>query len=230
LPNLYNLYEIRPYLCYFSMDGVFLMKRKRWIGLLICLVFIFTLLSAVYDKQQLRDRLIRLHVVANSDSEIDQSQKMQVRDAVISYLQPQITKLNSKKQAYAFIEAQLQNIEHIANQTLQQLGATEKASVSMITECYDTRIYDTFSLPAGVYDSLKVEIGNHEGKNWWCVVFPSLCLPATTGGFQDVAVSSGFNPQLVDTISSNRNYDIRFFLLDFIGKIENFFYDLRAKL
>ena len=212
------------------MGGVFLMKRKRWFGLLICLAFIFTLLSAIYDKHQLRDRLIRLHVVANSNSDIDQSRKMQVRDAVITYLQPQITKLSSKKQAYVFIEAQLQNIEHIANQTLEQLGAKEKACVSLVTECYDTRIYDTFTLPAGVYESLKVEIGNHEGKNWWCVVFPSLCLPATEDGFQAVAVSSGFDQQLTDTLSDDSNFEIRFFLLDFIGKVENFFYDLRNKL
>lgn len=206
------------------------MKRKRWFGLLICLAFIFTLLSAIHDKHQLRDRLIRLHVVANSNSDIDQSRKMQVRDAVITYLQPQITKLSSKKQAYVFIEAQLQNIEHIANQTLEQLGAKEKACVSLVTECYDTRIYDTFTLPAGVYESLKVEIGNHEGKNWWCVVFPSLCLPATADGFQAVAVSSGFDQQLADTLSDDSNFEIRFFLLDFIGKVENFFYDLRNKL
>ena len=110
MPNLYNLYEIRPYLRYFSMDGVFLMKRKRWIGLLICLVFIFTLFSAVYDKQQLRDRLIRLHVVANSDSETDQTIKLTIRDVVLDSIQSDLGKIADIAEAKEYLQ---QNIPKI---------------------------------------------------------------------------------------------------------------------
>ena len=96
----------------------------------------------------------------------------------------------------------------------------EKAKVTLSTEYYDTRLYDTFKLPAGVYDSLKITIGEHKGKNWWCVVFPSLCLPATTDSFESVAVSAGFDSRLANTLSENRKFEIRFFLLDFLGRIE----------
>jgi stage II sporulation protein R len=112
-------------------------------------------------------------------------------------------------------------LEDVANSTLTQLGSGDKASVFLTKEAFGIRQYDTFSLPSGVYDSLRIEIGQAKGRNWWCVVFPALCLPTTTDGFEDVAASAGFNESLTDTLTTEDGYEIRFYLLDCIGRLEN---------
>ena len=204
------------------MDGVFM---KKIIKITVCLLLI---LSAVLiadlwqDKKCLQENLIRLHVVANSDSQEDQAVKLQVKDAIVNYLQPITEQFTNKEQAMQYIREHLSDLQELANNVLRELGENVQAVVTLDKEAFDTRVYDTFSLPAGIYDSLRVKIGEAEGKNWWCVVFPSLCLPATSDGFQDTAVSSGFSQPLTDTLSSGCN--LRFFLLDCIGKLEKLFH------
>ena len=204
------------------MDGVFM---KKIIKILICLGLLVSVLWATdvwKDKKSLQENLIRLHVVANSDSQEDQAIKLQVKDAVVAYLQPLVDTFADKEQTMEFIADNLSSIQQIANEALSELGASKQAVVSLGREAFNTREYETFSLPAGVYDSLRIQIGEGKGKNWWCVVFPSLCLPATSEGFQDTAVSSGFSEELGNTLSSGRN--LRFFILDCFGKIENLFH------
>lgn len=201
------------------------MKTVGKIGwVLLSFVIICIGVDLVADKMQLRNDLIRLHVVANSDSEADQAIKLQVRDAVTAQLEPIMSELNSKEQAYTYIESNLKLIEERANQKLAELGVEQSVSVSLTQEEFDIRHYDTFSLPSGVYDALRVEIGEASGQNWWCVVFPTLCIPAASSDFQDTAVSSGFDDTLTNTLSRDSRYEIRFFLLDFLGRIENLFF------
>ena len=202
---------------------------KRIIKLIISIILVLTfvgLYRSWQDRQTLNENLIRLHVVANSDSSEDQETKIMVRDAVVEYLQPIMEQFPTKEQAMGFIRENLSALEDIANDILAKIGAKETAVVSLEPEAFGTREYDTFTLPAGVYDALRIEIGAADGKNWWCVVFPSLCLPATGDGFQDTAVSSGFSETLTDTLSGEDGYELRFFLLDCIGKIENILFNL----
>ena len=84
--------------------------------------------------------------------------------------------------------------------------------------------YETFRLPAGVYESLRIVIGTGEGHNWWCVVFPSLCIPATSSGFADIAVGAGFDSSLTAALEGQAGYEIRFYLLDQLGRLENIFF------
>ena len=223
MQNLYNFIKNRPYWHYFSMDGVFM---KKLFKLTICLALILAILGFVdlwRDKQTLKEDILRLHVVGNSDSAQDQQVKLQVKDAIVAYLQPIMDTFPTKKEAMEYIQNNLHTLQELSNRVLESLGVKERAKVALQPICFDTRDYDTFSLPAGVYDALRVEIGEAEGKNWWCVVFPSLCLPATSADFRDTAVSSGFSQNLTDTLSGN-GYNLRFYLLDCIGKLENLFY------
>ena len=201
------------------------MKKIGKIGW-ICLSFVIICVSIdlVTDKMQLRNDLIRLHVVANSDSNEDQAIKLQVRDAVTELLEPIMVGLDSKEQAYVYMKSNLKMIEDRANQKLSELGISQRAVVSLTQEKFNTRHYDTFSLPSGVYDALRVEIGEAAGRNWWCVVFPTLCLPAVSSEFQDTAVSAGFDDTLTNTLSRDNRYEIRFFLLDIFGRVENLFF------
>lgn len=196
---------------------------KRVVICLLIAVF-FWCGNLFSHKRQLRENLIRLHVVANSDSEADQAIKLQVRDAVVESLKQDLQSLQNLEEAKAYLQRNLPKIESLANETLKRAGIDEDAVVTLCREAFDKRIYDTFTLPAGVYESLRIIIGQGEGHNWWCVVFPSLCLPATTEGFEDVAAGAGFSEELRHTLTGEEGYQVRFFLLDALGQLENMFF------
>jgi len=177
------------------------------------------------DKSNLRENLIRMHVVANSDSAVDQEVKLQVKDAVISYLSQRLSDFSDQEQALNYLCSSVDEIMNVANQVLEASGTENRAVVTLQEEAFDAKEYDTFSLPAGVYQALRIDIGSANGKNWWCVVFPTLCQPCTTDGFSSIAISAGFNSDLTATLAGSDDYELRFFLLDCLGKIENFLYE-----
>lgn len=195
---------------------------KRSVVLLLVLALVYSL-SVFSDKRELQEEVLRLHVVADSNSQEDQAVKLKVRDAVIQALEPELARVDTKEQAQALISSKLDYLEQVANKTLDDAGASDRAVVTLERESYDTRDYDTFSLPAGVYDSLRITIGSGQGENWWCVVFPSLCMPAASESVEDVAVGAGFSSSLSGAITGEKEYRVRFFLLDCLGKLENFF-------
>lgn len=199
-------------------------KLMKLVALVVMAVSLFAVGGVIADKQKLSQGIVRLHVIANSDSQEDQAQKLQVRDAIVAYLQPKMQQITDKEQAMAYLSQSLQQIEKTANAALEKIGSPHKATVILDKAIFDTRDYETFSLPAGVYDALRVQIGAAEGKNWWCVVFPTLCLPASGDEFAATAAASGFDDQLSNTLQKTDGYEIRFFLLDCIGKVENFFH------
>lgn len=197
-----------------------ILRFTAFTALLLLLFFLGTLLA---DKYALRNNVIRLHVLANSDSNADQSIKMAVKDAVVAYILVDMPNPKNIYEAKALLSERLCDIQSIANEVLDAKGSSDRAIVTLCKETYGIRDYETFSLPSGVYESLRVEIGEAKGKNWWCVVFPSLCVPTTCDEFVEAAVSSGLDPMLADTLAENDTFEVRFYLLDFIGKIEKFF-------
>ncbi len=203
------------------MGGVFMRKfvKRIWTSVLIVAMFCLGLLLA--DRIALQKNLIRLHVVANSNTQEDQTRKLIVRDAVTAYLSDCLTDVEDPNQAYNVIDDHLLMIEQTAKNTLLAVGDESNVRVSLGKEPFPARQYDTFSLPSGVYQSLRVEIGEGVGENWWCVVFPSLCVPNTVETFNDMAKESGINDQLSGALSGQDSYKIRFFLLDCLGKLEN---------
>ncbi len=203
------------------------MKKYIKLGSAMVLVCLLVNLGAVMCwKVQLRNNLVRLHVVANSDSDYDQSLKLQVRDAVVAYLQYEIADCADQTEAKQRIEANLANIKSLAEETLQRNSHNAPVSVSICQESFSARQYDTFTLPAGVYDSLRIKIGAAEGKNWWCVVFPAFCLPATSEEFGNLAAECGLQDGLVETLQKPQEYKLRFYLLERLGNFENFLFGL----
>ncbi len=180
--------------------------------------------TVVADRRSLHENLIRLHVVAASDSEEDQSIKLQVRDAVLRELQSEMMSQTDAAAAKEYLKSRLGDIQEIADTTLKAAGVEDTAVVTLAEEAFPTRNYDTFTLPAGVYESLRITIGNGEGRNWWCVVFPSFCIPATSQGFADTAVGVGFPDSLAGALRNDGGYEIRFFFLDCLGWLENLFH------
>lgn len=199
-------------------------KIAKLIGTLLLIATAFYLGGIVQDKQVLANNLIRLHVVADSDSAEDQRIKLQVRDAITEKLNAVMDDFQDLESAKAYIQERIPEIEGIANDVLRSAGSACKAVVTLAKEAFPTRQYDTFTLPAGVYESLRVTIGSGEGQNWWCVVFPKLCVSATTDGFEDTAVGAGFSEGLSGSLSGKPQYRVRFFLLDCFGWVENWKY------
>jgi len=199
-------------------------KILKRIGLCACAAAMCWTWGVVADRETLNEELIRLHVVANSDSEEDQAIKLRVRDAVVESLCTAMADVTDIDQARAYIRENLPKIQQTANEALKALGCEDTAVATLGEEVFDTRYYDTFTLPAGVYEALRITIGEGEGKNWWCVVFPTLCVPATSEGFGDVAAGAGFPDALTAALEGEEGYEVRFFLLDVLGRLEGYFY------
>lgn len=151
------------------------------LSLAISLLCASTVISALPTKgeEQLYDRVIRLHVLANSDSVRDQTLKLRVRDAILLYLNTMDIPDNVSNAEKAY-RAHLAELEDLAEQTLSEAGYALPCHVTLTQETYPARTYSsgsgTYTLPAGTYRSLRVMIGNAVGQNWWCVLFPPLCL------------------------------------------------------
>ena len=195
-----------------------LLKRICLCFLLAAFFWCGTLLS---DRQRLNRELVRLHVVAASDSREDQYNKLRVRDAVTESLTAQLQNIADVEQAKAYLQEKLPYIQKIAVTTLQSLGCEDAVEVSLCREAFDVRHYDDFSLPSGVYEALRIVIGEGAGENWWCVVFPSLCLHSAAQEFEDVAAGSGFPEALSSAMTGEESYELRFALLDAMGKLQN---------
>lgn len=191
-------------------------KRIGFCALFAAAVWLGALLA---DRQMLSRELIRLHVVAASDSREDQAVKLRVRNAVLAAIGEDLESIGDVEAAKSYLRENLPKIQRIANETLEKAGLEPSAVVSLCREAFDTRVYDTFSLPAGMYQALRIVIGDGEGHNWWCVAFPGLCLPATTQGFEAKAAGAGFSGELTKTLEEGE-CQVRFFLLDCLGKLQ----------
>ncbi len=207
------------------MDGVFMRKLLKIASVLLVVCLILWCGSVISDRKLLNENLIRLHVVANSDSDEDQALKLQVRDAVVEKLCDTMDSFPSMEEARDYLQAHLPELEAFVNQVIGELGFTETATVSLDRESFETKEYETFTLPAGYYEALRITIGEGQGKNWWCVLFPSLCVGSTDSDFADTAVGAGFSNDLTASLQGE-DYEIRFFLLDWMGRVENFFRSL----
>ena len=195
------------------------LKRLGICALIVCLVWAAGIVS---NKQLLQNGLIRLHVVAASDSETDQNLKLLVRDAVIRSLRENMDHVKDIEEAKAYLRENLPKIEALANGVLQNAGIHDTVTVSLRPEEFGTRVYDTFTLPAGVYEALRITIGAGEGHNWWCVVFPALCVGATVEEFEETAHCAGLSDSLTAALAGEEDYEVRFLILDALGKLENF--------
>ena len=190
------------------------MKRIGWVALTVACIWLW---GIVTDSGDLRENLLRLHVVGASNSHEDQAVKLQVRDAVLGSLEEGLRDMTDPQEAWDYVSRMLPQVEAAANRALAAAGFSETVQVSLTEEAFPTREYDTFSLPAGVYKALRVVIGEGEGKNWWCVVFPQLC--GAEGEFVETASTAGLDPELARSLEGE--YELRFWVLEKLGELKN---------
>ena len=161
---------------------------------------------------EIADQMIRLHVLAASDSETEQAVKLLVRDAVLEDLRPKLAACTGKEDAAAVLEAALPAVEAAA---LSAAGDRD-VTVSLSEEYYPTRDYDGFSLPAGRYTSLRVVLGEGAGHNWWCVVYPPLCVTAAEASQEAIET---LNADTAQIITESDGYVVKFKLLELWGEL-----------
>ena len=197
----------------------FMQKRTLTLVLLIVSALTVSVCAALQVQQQrMSEKIIRLHVVANSDSSADQAVKLHVRDAVLAAARHALQGAGDPQQAIA---QALPQLEAAANAALAAQGSRETARVSFRRELFPTRDYDTFSLPSGVYRSLRVTIGAGGGHNWWCVIFPSLCVPATADGFVQAAEAGGFTRAEIGLMTqTDEGYVLKFRSLELLQALK----------
>ena len=175
------------------------------------------------EDAEIYDNVIRLHVLANSDSDEDQALKLKVRDGVLEAASELLSGITDRNEAEAIIRQNLTTLETAAKKVLHTEGSAYPVSVTLTRESYPTREYGSFALPAGTYTSLRVLIGDAEGKNWWCMLFPSLCIGAEKEAPAAVideseCIEAGLTPSQVKIIKGNSpTVKVKFRVLEFIG-------------
>lgn len=188
------------------------MKRwYRWeLALLLglCAALIWGAWSA-QQQETLSRKMIRLHVIAHSDSDADQALKLQVRDAVLDYTTGVLQRSDDMEQAREQLQAALPQIEHIACAAVTSEGYDYGVTASLGKAQFPLKQYDGFSLPAGEYTALRLVIGDGAGENWWCVVFPPLC-SAAASEVGETAVAAGLSGEQVRLITEEEGYVLKF--------------------
>ena len=181
------------------------------IALLIGLaVFLTSGALALRTQDELADKVVRLHVLANSDSEEDQALKLRVRDAVLEQATAILEQSADRREAESRLRGQLLELERIAAKEIAAEGYDYPVTVNLENTDFPTKEYDGFTLPAGEYLALRVIIGEGKGQNWWCVVFPPLCT-AASADVPASALAAGFSEEEVSLITEeNQGYVLKF--------------------
>lgn len=185
------------------------MKSKMLPGRL-CILFVSILIGITYTsitaksksisqvQQGISKKIVRFHVIANSDSEEDQALKLKVKDAVVSYISPLLKKSESIEQSQEILTEYSPQIEAIASQIIEDSGYHYSVSTTLCDTYFPTKSYGNYSFPPGEYRAYEIKIGEAKGKNWWCVLYPPLCFVDVSHG----VVDEDGEKMLSDTLST----------------------------
>jgi stage II sporulation protein R len=177
-------------------------------------------LFPVHGESEIYDTVVRLHVIANSDSEEDQELKLKVRDRILEVVGPAVKDCGTQAEAIAAIGEIREEIEDAAMEVIEREGFDYSVSVAVKNEYYPTKTYESCAFPEGEYVSLQIKIGKSEGENWWCCLFPPLCLSASSGDGKDENEEAFISVGLTDdqykviTETSKPKYKARFKILE----------------
>lgn len=183
---------------------------SRWMKAIACGLIVSLCLSLCgFDGEcrEIRERVLRLHILANSDSEEDQALKLKVRDAVVEEAAGLFDGSRDAAEALAAAEEKLPVLIAAAQRVVEEEGYDYPVHAQLCRMYFTTRQYETVSLPAGLYDAVRFTIGAGEGKNWWCVVFPPMCVSAAT---QSRTLSDVLDEKQADMVTEPQRYEIRF--------------------
>ena len=205
------------------------MKMKKHSGIIMASALVLTIILSNIGAfigdgiclERLRGRVLRLHIIANSDSEEDQRLKLCVRDALLNNEEKLFGEADCLAEAELAAEEKLPEIKAIAEKTLREQGCNDRVEAEITDMYFDERVYGDITMPAGTYRALRITIGEAKGHNWWCVMYPPLCLPAACGVVEDSDTEQEcFDEREREILHKPKKYRVRFALWD---KIKSWF-------
>lgn len=187
------------------------------ISTVICIII--SLIPFNARCKNISNEVFRLHILANSDSKADQNLKLKVRDRILKYTKSIYLNADNKKDAEKLTEKNLQSIANIAKEEIVKNGYNYKVKAQMKNMYFDTRYYDKVTMPSGFYNALRITIGKGDGHNWWCVMYPSMCVGSSTdyNSLKENTSDDEYN------ILTNEGYEFKFKAVEYFEKICSFF-------
>ncbi len=190
----------------------------------LCVAFVLTVIFSMLpfetECKEISNEVFRLHILANSDAESDQELKLKVRDKVLEYTESLFENSHSKEEAENAVSDNLQEICNVALKEVRNNGYDYGVTAEITNMYFTTRYYDSYTLPSGMYDALRITIGSGEGHNWWCVMYPSVCI--STEENQDKAAKEALNENQYDIVK-NEQYEYKFKIVEIFEKICSYF-------
>lgn len=186
------------------------------IGMILSIISSY--FGVVANSEDISNRILRFHIIANSDSEVDQNLKLKVRDEILkSFNFSDAYNLNVAKED---VINEIPEIEKVASSVVEKEGFSYNVKASVVNMFFSTRHYDNFTIPSGMYDALRITIGEAKGHNWWCVLYPPLCVEAAKPQQElDKTLDENQN----ELVNSNEEYDVRFAAIELFERLKNFF-------
>lgn len=185
---------------------------------------------SAFAKQcdDIRGSVLRLHILANSDSKADQQLKLNVRDAILKESGELFKTSSSKAEAIENVKAKLDEIKKVAEKETRREGYAYSVNAELVNMYFNTRTYGNVTLPAGNYDAVRISIGKAKGHNWWCVLFPPLCLPAAEQEVNPVNIDDVLNQNEANIVKGNKKPDIeiKFKTVEVFEEAKDFFSNL----
>ena len=200
------------------------MKKSNIIEISVALGLVLSITASAvgfgFRCGEVREEVVRLHILANSDSEEDQRVKLAVRDALLNCGEEMFSGAVNVDNAANILNSQKSELIETANAVLAENGFDYNARICLVKEYFSTRTYENFTMPAGEYLALKVILGKGEGHNWWCVMFPPLCLPAAA---EKTELDAVFGSEGAKLVQSSPKYEMRFKIVEVFEEIKNRF-------
>ena len=191
---------------------------KLFIPIFLIILIIGSYVSPfIKTSENISNQIFRLHILANSDSDEDQQLKLKVRDNILVSGEELFKNCKTLEEIINVSNQNIKYFQKIAENTIKENGYTYPVKVYVDKEYFNTRHYDKITLPSGIYNALKIEIGAAKGHNWWCVMFPAICLPAVS----DDEINKILSDDEIELINSNDKYEIRFKIVEIYEKIKS---------
>ena len=195
----------------------------------ILIAFVFTVFLLIFAdfrsfasvSDSLSHKVLRLHILANSDCVGDQEVKLAIRDAILENSGKIFKNCESLEQTKKIASENLDKIESIANSVLEQRGYSYTANASIVNTFFPTKSYGDVTLPAGNYDAVRITLGQAKGKNWWCVLYPCLCVPAAQDIESSEILSGVLSKNEISLVLTSPKYEPRFAILELWKKLQS---------
>ena len=197
-------------------------EKSLIFGLIISILMSFTCFHGTCEN--ISKKILRLHILANSDSSIDQALKIKVRDKILKSSGAMFDTAQNKEDAKNIVSQNLGSLKEIAQSEIRRQGFDYNVDIKLEKTYFNTRKYDEITLPAGQYDALRILIGEGKGKNWWCVIFPSICLGSAKG---NSVMEEILTDDESDIVEESENYEIKFKVVEIFESIRSFFANLK---